>query len=105
MTNAFQQYLKDTQNEMHHVAWPTREQTIIYTILVAGISLGLSFYLGVFDFLFTTGLTRAINVAVENAPAAPAVVMSTSSAASSTENPAAPASSDINLDNLGDKQQ
>ena len=56
------QYLKDTQGELRHVAWPTRTQTIVYTVLVALISIGVALYLGFFDFLFTTGLARVVNV-------------------------------------------
>ena len=56
------QYLKDTRGELNHVAWPTRPQTIIYTVLVALISVGVALYLGFFDFLFTSGLTRVINI-------------------------------------------
>ncbi len=56
------QYLKDTRGELRHVAWPTRLQTIIYTILVAAISIGVALYLGLFDFLFTSGLARVVNV-------------------------------------------
>ena len=55
------QYLKDTRAELRHVAWPTRTQTIVYTLLVAGISLGTAAYLGFFDFLFTTGLSQLVN--------------------------------------------
>lgn len=57
------QYLKDTQAELRHVAWPTRTQTIVYTILVMLISVGVSLYLGLFDFIFTTAMTRLINTA------------------------------------------
>ena len=52
------QYIKDTQGELRHVAWPTRVQTIVYTVLVVLISIGVSLYLGLFDYLFTTGLSR-----------------------------------------------
>jgi preprotein translocase SecE subunit len=55
------QYLKDTRAELRHVAWPTQTQTIVYTLLVAGISLGVAAYLGLFDFLFTTGLAQMVN--------------------------------------------
>jgi preprotein translocase SecE subunit len=54
------QYLKDTRGELHHVAWPTRVQTIIFTTLVIIISILVSLYLGFFDFLFTTGLGKAV---------------------------------------------
>ena len=56
------QYLKDTRGELRHVAWPTRAQTIIYTVLVALLSVGVALYLGLFDYLFTTGLSRVITV-------------------------------------------
>jgi preprotein translocase SecE subunit len=57
---SFGQYLKDTQAELRHVAWPTQTQTIIYTLFVVGISVGLSLYLGFFDFLFTSSLKRVV---------------------------------------------
>ena len=99
MTNAFQQYLKDTQNELHHVAWPTREQTIIYTILVIAISFGVSVYLGLADFLFTSGLTRAVSVSTNSADSVhtPLVDMPAPSASN-------PSSSTLPAD-LGNKQQ
>ncbi len=56
------QYLKDTQGELRHVAWPTQTQTIVYTILVAVISIVVALYLGFFDYLLTTGLSRVIGV-------------------------------------------
>lgn len=57
---SFLQYLKDTRGELRHVAWPTRLQTIVYTILVAAISVAVALYLGLFDFLFTSGLARVV---------------------------------------------
>ena len=56
------QYLKDTRGELRHVAWPTRQQTIIYTVMVALLSVGVSLYLGLFDYLFTTGLARGLSI-------------------------------------------
>lgn len=62
------QYLKDTRAELRHVAWPTQTQTIVYTLLVAGISLGTAAYLGLFDFLFTSGLTQLVTNLPVSAP-------------------------------------
>lgn len=62
------QYIKDTQGELRHVAWPTRLQTIVYTILVVAISIGVSLYLGLFDFLFTTGLARFLQALPASTP-------------------------------------
>ena len=56
------QYLKDTHGELRHVAWPTQTQTIVYTVLVAIISILVALYLGVFNYLLTSGLTRIIGV-------------------------------------------
>ena len=57
---SFINYLKDVRGEMQHVAWPTRRQTIAYTLLVIGISLLAAALLGVFDFLFTNIADRFI---------------------------------------------
>lgn len=54
------QYLKDTRGELRHVAWPTRTQTAVYTIIVALLSIFVALYLGVFDFLFARGVDMII---------------------------------------------
>jgi preprotein translocase SecE subunit len=59
---SFTQYLKDTQAELRHVAWPTQTQTILYTVFVVLFSVGISVYLGLFDFLFTSSLSRIVGV-------------------------------------------
>ncbi|MBI5457563.1 preprotein translocase subunit SecE [Candidatus Kaiserbacteria bacterium] len=86
---SFIQYIKDTQGELRHVAWPTRLQTIVYTILVALISIGVSLYLGLFDYIFTTGLARFLQVLPATAPTSieQSIATSTSSGqATSSEN-------------------
>ncbi len=65
---SFIQYLKDTRGELHHVAWPTQVQTIVYTILVVLVSIFVALYLGLFDFHFTTGLARFLNVLPQENP-------------------------------------
>ncbi len=75
------QYVKDTQGELRHVAWPTRVQTIMYTILVVLISVGVSLYLGLFDYLFTTGLARFLEVLPAANPSAIEQPIATTSAA------------------------
>ncbi len=71
---ALGQYLKETQAELRHVAWPTRTQTVVFTALVALISIFTALYLGAFDYLLTTGLTNFI----ESLPNAQATVPATS---------------------------
>ncbi len=46
------QYIKETQVELKHVSWPTRRQAIVFTIVVILVSIGVSFFLGVFDYTF-----------------------------------------------------
>lgn len=45
-------YLKDSKNELKHVNWPTRKQTLNYTYIVIGVSLVTAAFLGAFDFAF-----------------------------------------------------
>ena len=49
-------YITETMEEMKHVSWPTRNQTIMFTVLVIIISLVVAAYLGFFDYLFSFGL-------------------------------------------------
>lgn len=55
-------YINETRGEMKHVAWPTQRQTFVYTVLVIGVSLLTSLYLGLFDFVFTSSLQGALDV-------------------------------------------
>ncbi|RJR12915.1 preprotein translocase subunit SecE [Candidatus Parcubacteria bacterium] len=64
----FIQYLKDTRGELKHVAWPTQTQTVIYTILVVVLSLLVALYLGFFDYVFTTGLSRVVEFLPQSTP-------------------------------------
>lgn len=52
----FINYLKDTFAELKHVSWPTRTQTIVYTVLVIVISIFTAIFIGIFDFGFSRGL-------------------------------------------------
>lgn len=56
----FIEYIKAVRSELTHVSWPTRNQAILYTLLVIGISIGVALMLGAFDFVFTLGLEKLI---------------------------------------------
>ena len=47
-------YFKEVRAEMRHVTWPTRNQAIVYTIVVIAVSIATAVYLG----LSTMCLTR-----------------------------------------------
>lgn len=46
-------YLKGTKAELSAVNWPTKKQTINYTLLVIGFSLFVAAFLGFSDKLFS----------------------------------------------------
>lgn len=54
------QYLKETQAELKHVSWPTREQTIYFTVVVIVVSIVTALFLGLFDGLFRKALEFVI---------------------------------------------
>ncbi len=53
-------YLRDVRSELRHVSWPSRRLTVVYTLVVIGISLATAIYLGLLDFVFTTGVQQVI---------------------------------------------
>ena len=54
------QYLKEVKAEMNNITWPTRNQTIFYTITVLVISVLIAYYLGLLDFGFSAGLSKIL---------------------------------------------
>ena len=53
-------YFSETMEEMKHVSWPTKNQTLMFTMLVILISVAVAAYLGLFDYLFSLGLKSII---------------------------------------------
>lgn len=53
-------YFKDVRSEMRHVSWPTRSQTIGYTVVVIIVSLATAIYLGLLDYVFAAIIKRII---------------------------------------------
>ena len=50
---AISTFLKEIRTEVKKVNWPTRKETIRYTLIILGISLVVALYLGVIEFIFT----------------------------------------------------
>lgn len=46
-------FLKEVREELSKVAWPSREQTIRYTILVVLVALVVGLFLGGLDYILT----------------------------------------------------
>ncbi len=53
-------FLKEVRLEMKKVNWPTRKETIRYTLIVIGLSVAVAIFLGSLDFLFNTLLTKFV---------------------------------------------
>jgi len=49
-------FIKEVIAEAKHITWPTRKQTLYFTIAVLAISLIVAYYLGLLDFLFSRSL-------------------------------------------------
>jgi preprotein translocase SecE subunit len=49
-------YIKEVMVEARHVTWPTRKQTVFFTITVLVVSVIIAYYLGLLDSLFGQGL-------------------------------------------------
>ncbi len=58
--NKIAAYFAGAQQEFKLIKWPTFIETRNLTIVVIGVSLLIAVFLGIFDYLFTTGLTQVI---------------------------------------------
>lgn len=47
-------FLQEVREELIKVTWPTREQTIRYTVLVIAVAVGVGIFLGGLDYLLTS---------------------------------------------------
>jgi preprotein translocase SecE subunit len=52
MSSKIVNFLKEVRLEFRHVNWLSKNQVIQYTLIVIGLSLGVSMFLGFFDFVF-----------------------------------------------------
>ena len=49
-------YFKEVKVEMSKVKWPTKNQTVNYTLVVIGVSAAVAMFLGALDYFFGLGL-------------------------------------------------
>lgn len=50
--NRIIRYFQDTREELRKVAWPDREEVIRLTLIVLGVTVVFSIFLGTLDFVF-----------------------------------------------------
>jgi preprotein translocase subunit SecE len=46
------EYLKETKGELKHVSWPTKNQAILFAVVVVVFSIAVAIFLGAFDYIF-----------------------------------------------------
>ncbi len=53
-------YVKESIAELKKVSWPTKRQTIMYTIIVLVMSIGMAVLFSILDQIFNIGLQNLI---------------------------------------------
>jgi preprotein translocase subunit SecE len=53
-------FFKEVATEARKVNWPTRQETLRYTLIVITISFSIAFFLGFLDFLYQSILKALI---------------------------------------------
>ena len=49
-------FFRESYEEFKRVSWPTRQETVRYTLFIIGFSIVLALFLGLLDFIFSRGL-------------------------------------------------
>lgn len=60
--NAVVKYFRDAKEELKKVTWPTKEETVRYTIAVIVMSAVLAAYFGLLDWLLTKALGALVGL-------------------------------------------
>jgi len=53
MIQSIKNFFKESQQELRHVNWPTRNEALRLTGIVIGVSVIIAVFLGSFDYLFS----------------------------------------------------
>lgn len=53
-------YFITAKEEILKVAWPSKKDTLRYSLLIVGLSLAVAVFFGLLDFIFNIGFERLI---------------------------------------------
>jgi len=53
-------FLKEVRREISNVSWPSKKETFRLTGIIVSVSLIVSIFIGVLDFIFTNLMTLAL---------------------------------------------
>ncbi len=56
----FIQYIRDTKAELVHVKWPTRRETMGFTLIVIAVSIITAVLLGFFDYILSLVIQKFV---------------------------------------------
>lgn len=59
MTSPFT-YLKHVREEFTHVVWPSNRTAVAHTLSVIGIAAVIALFVGLLDYVFSSGVSRVI---------------------------------------------
>ncbi len=60
--NAAVRYFREAYEELKKVTWPSRQDTVRYSVAIMVMSVVLGAYFGLFDWLMTRGLAALVNL-------------------------------------------
>ncbi len=60
MNDRVKNYIQESRQELKRVNWPTKQETVRYTLFVILLSVGVAVFLGVTDFVFAQVLEKVI---------------------------------------------
>lgn len=62
MFEKLKNYLIGSYAEMKKVTWPTKEQTINYSLVVIGLSIFTAAFFAILDYCFSLGINKLLNI-------------------------------------------
>jgi len=55
-------YFREAFAEMKKVVWPTKKQTVNYTLVVIALSISVAVFFGFLDYIFNLGLAQFLKI-------------------------------------------
>lgn len=62
LNNPVVKYFREAKMELEKVSWPTRKDTVKYSVLVLALSIATAAFIGVLDLGLTKGLEKLISI-------------------------------------------
>lgn len=62
--NPISKYIRETRGELRKVTWPTREESQRLTAIVLGVTVAMSIFLGLLDFVFSKGIQAMVQFVI-----------------------------------------